>query len=63
MDGGGTGTAVESRVWAEKVSWTARTGGFVLAPVTVEFGAGRLVAIIGPSGAGKTTLLELLAGV
>ena len=42
-------------------SWTA--GSFTLEPVTVEIGAGRLVAIIGPSGAGKTTLLELLAGV
>lgn len=42
-------------------SWTA--GSFTLEPVTVEIGAGRLVAIIGASGAGKTTLLELLAGV
>ncbi|HEU5471000.1 MAG TPA: ATP-binding cassette domain-containing protein [Actinophytocola sp.] len=63
MDGGGTGTAMESRVWAANVSWAARSGAFALDPVTVEVGAGRLVAIIGPSGAGKTTLLELLAGV
>jgi ABC-type multidrug transport system ATPase subunit len=51
------------RVWASAVTWAAPRGGFALEPVTVELGAGRLVAIIGPSGAGKTTLLELLAGV
>jgi ABC-type Mn2+/Zn2+ transport system ATPase subunit len=48
-------------VQALAASWTA--GSFTLEPVTVEVGAGRLVAIIGASGAGKTTLLELLAGV
>lgn len=50
-----------SVVAARTVGWTA--GSFTLDPVTVDIGAGRLVAIIGPSGAGKTTLLELLAGV
>ncbi|MGH8792987.1 MAG: ABC transporter ATP-binding protein, partial [Stackebrandtia sp.] len=50
-----------SRVQALAASWGA--GEFTLEPVTVEVGAGKLVAIIGPSGAGKTTLLELLAGV
>ncbi|HTY77381.1 MAG TPA: ABC transporter ATP-binding protein [Candidatus Bathyarchaeia archaeon] len=30
--------------------------------VTLEFGAGRLTAILGPSGCGKTTLLRSIAG-
>jgi len=30
--------------------------------VTLEFGAGRLTAILGPSGCGKTTLLRAIAG-
>ncbi len=54
-------TKTLSRVQALAASW--RAGEFTLEPVTAEVGAGRLVAIIGPSGAGKTTLLELLAGV
>jgi ABC-type Fe3+/spermidine/putrescine transport system ATPase subunit len=33
-----------------------------LRAVTVEFGAGRLTAILGPSGCGKTTLLRAIAG-
>jgi ABC-type multidrug transport system ATPase subunit/ABC-type multidrug transport system permease subunit len=61
VDGVRAKIAVENRVQALAVSWAS--GGFTLAPVTAEIGAGRLVAIIGPSGAGKTTLLELLAGV
>jgi len=56
-------TASGPRVQATAVSWTAGKGSYALDPVTVEFGAGRIAAIIGPSGAGKTTLLELLAGV
>jgi len=31
--------------------------------VSVEFGAGRLTAIMGPSGSGKSTLLHCLAGL
>ncbi len=30
--------------------------------VTIEFGAGKLTAILGPSGCGKTTLLRAIAG-
>ena len=30
--------------------------------VTLEFGAGRLTAVLGPSGCGKTTLLRAIAG-
>lgn len=54
-------TRTVSRVQALAASW--RVGDFALEPVTVEVGAGRLVAIMGASGAGKSTLLELLAGV
>jgi ABC-type Fe3+/spermidine/putrescine transport system ATPase subunit len=30
--------------------------------VTLEFGAGKLTAVLGPSGCGKTTLLRAIAG-
>jgi len=34
-----------------------------LAPTTINFDAGSLVALMGPNGSGKTTLLKLLAGL
>jgi ABC-type nitrate/sulfonate/bicarbonate transport system ATPase subunit len=34
-----------------------------IAGVTLEVGAGEIVAVVGPSGCGKTTLLELVCGL
>jgi iron complex transport system ATP-binding protein len=38
-------------------------GRAIVAPATLAFDAGGLVAIVGPNGAGKTTLLRALAGL
>ncbi|MFI5028024.1 MAG: ABC transporter ATP-binding protein [Solirubrobacterales bacterium] len=39
-------------------------GDFIaLAPLSLDFGAGELVALVGPNGAGKTTLLTMIAGL
>ena len=40
----------------------ARSGAFLLGPLSLEMGAGECHALLGPSGAGKSTLLELLVG-
>jgi iron complex transport system ATP-binding protein len=37
--------------------------GFALRVAGLEFGMGRLTALVGPNGAGKTTLLKCLAGL
>ena len=37
--------------------------GLALGPVSLEIGAGEIVALVGPSGCGKSTALRLLAGL
>jgi putative ABC transport system ATP-binding protein len=48
---------------AVKVYGTGPTEVRALDDVSVEFGAGRLTAIMGPSGSGKSTLLHCMAGL
>lgn len=55
--GGSTGGALELR--GLRKSFGARP---VLDQVSLEVGAGEIVALVGPSGSGKSTLLSLLTG-
>ena len=57
-------TAVAARaVHAVKVYGKGQTEVRALDDVSIEFGAGRLTAIMGPSGSGKSTLLHCMAGL
>jgi sulfonate transport system ATP-binding protein len=47
----------------ERLSKTYADGTRALADITLEVGAGEIVALIGGSGCGKTTLLRLVAGL
>jgi putative ABC transport system ATP-binding protein len=56
--------AVAARaVHAVKVYGKGQTEVRALDDVSIEFGAGRLTAIMGPSGSGKSTLLHCMAGL
>lgn len=35
----------------------------ILGPISIELGAGEVIAVVGPSGSGKSTLLKLIAGL
>src|SRR3972149_5521996 len=52
------------RVIPVRIEAVAKRFGSVeaLRGLTLEFGAGKLTAILGPSGCGKTTLLRAIAG-
>jgi ATP-binding cassette subfamily B protein/subfamily B ATP-binding cassette protein MsbA len=48
------------RVTWEHVSFGYREGGEILHDVSLEIGAGRMLAVVGPTGAGKSTLVSLV---
>jgi ABC-2 type transport system ATP-binding protein len=63
-DGGDSGEGAAGPALLKAIDVVKRYGGRVaLAGVSVEAGAGEIVACIGPNGAGKTTLLTILAGI
>lgn len=43
-------------------SFGVRYPSFTLTPLSLEFGAGERIALVGPNGSGKTTTLRALAG-
>jgi len=65
-DGPGTGTipSLKRAITAEKLSYTYPGGTEpVLHNVSLQVGAGEIVAIVGENGSGKTTLAKLIAGL
>ena len=62
--GGGVGAKADAPALLAARDVVKRYGARVaLAGVSVDAGAGEMVACIGPNGAGKTTLLTILAGI
>lgn len=60
----GPGTGIAARaVEISKRYGTDPSGVTALDRVSVEFGRGRLSAVMGPSGSGKSTLMHCLAGL
>jgi putative ABC transport system ATP-binding protein len=55
--------AAARAVEATKVYGSGDTAVVALDEVSVEFGTGRLTAIMGPSGSGKSTLMHVVAGL
>lgn len=49
-------------VRVKNVSFAYRTNAPIVRDCSLDFDAGRIVALLGPNGSGKTTLLKLIAG-
>jgi putative ABC transport system ATP-binding protein len=63
VESGSTIGVAARAVHAVKVYGKGQTEVRALDDVSIEFGAGRLTAIMGPSGSGKSTLLHCMAGL
>jgi ABC-type multidrug transport system ATPase subunit len=55
--------AVQSAIEVRALAQQAKSGVVMLHDVSLDIGAGELVAIIGGSGSGKTTLLDTMCGL
>lgn len=56
-------SGVATKLEARELSLTYPSGARALDSVTLEVGAGELVAVVGPNGSGKSTLLRCLGGL
>jgi ABC-type lipoprotein export system ATPase subunit len=61
--GQGRMVAVQSAIEVRALAQQAKSGVVTLHDVSLDIGAGELVAIIGGSGSGKTTLLDTMCGL
>jgi iron complex transport system ATP-binding protein len=56
-------SAVATKLEARELGLTYPSGAHALDAVSLEVGAGELVAVVGPNGSGKSTLLRCLGGL